>query len=807
MRALFSDAWYALRLLRTSRAFALVTTLTLAVGIGATTAMFSVVDGVLIQRFPVEDEGRLLVVWTSIPSRGFEHWPFSYAGYEGIRDRLHTASGVAAHPYSGAVPAVVRLDDGSAVSVQRATVTGEWFGVLGVRPQAGRLLTPADDTAGAAHVVVLSSAFARQLFGSPGGAIGRRIRFPEATFTVVGVTPAGFEYPRTTEAWLPAVLWRQSPYVAWDLVVRIAPGFTAAQAAADLDAALANLPHENGPLGDVGAAGIIRAQSFADTIVGSVRPSLLMLGIAVLLVLIVAGVNVACLLLARGVTRRREMSVRAAIGATRGRLVRQLAAEAFVLVAVGAGLAIFVATVALHGLLLLVPADVPRVAGTGIDARALAFAIVVAIVTAVLCGVLPALGTARADPADALRPPLGTATGGRRGVWLRHGLVMAQIAIAMLVLSGAALLLASFDRMRRLDVGFAAEHLLLAEIAIPPSRYQQPADHQRGMVRLAEHAATLPGVSDATAVTMAPFAGTQGVDATVFGEGQALGDSAAPIVNYEAADASYFGTLGVRILRGRGIGTQDRTGSQPVAVVNEAFARLFWPGREAIGRRIKWGTSRSDSPWLTVVGVAADTRYRELTVPRPTVYVPYPHGIPVTPGYLAVRGSNPIAAAAAIRRAVTDREPGATILRIDSITDLLAAPLARPRFQATLAMCFAAAALLLSIVGVYGMLALLVRQRTREIGIRMAIGASPADVRRLVLGQGVALGGGGVLIGTVLALALSRAVQPLLFGMSATDPRVLLATAVVLLGAVLAAAMLPTRMAMRTDPLVVLRSQ
>jgi putative ABC transport system permease protein len=308
-----------------------------------------------------------------------------------------------------------------------------------------------------------------------------------------------------------------------------------------------------------------------------------MLGGGVLLMLIVAGVNVANLLIARGLARRRELSVRAAVGASRLRLLRQLATEALMLASGGAVVAPFVAFVALKALLVLAPAELPRVAEIGIGGRALAFTVGIAMLAAVLFGMLPAFQSARVEPAEALRAPDGSAVPGTSRYWLRHGLVMGQIAITMLVLSMAGLLMRSFDRMQRLDVGFTAQDLFLAEVAIPPSRYAEPVDLQRAMVRLAEHVATLPGISHATAVSSAPFAGTQGVDATVFAEGQPFDESLNPLVNYEGADPFYFATLDLPILRGRGIDARDRAGSQPVVAVNEAFARLFWPGKDPIG--------------------------------------------------------------------------------------------------------------------------------------------------------------------------------------------------------------------------------
>jgi putative ABC transport system permease protein len=499
--------------------------------------------------------------------------------------------------------------------------------------------------------------------------------------------------------------------------------------------------------------------------------------------------------------------VRAAIGASGVRLVRQLAVEAAVLVSVAGGIAVVVAYIALEGLLVLAPPEMPRVAEIGIDPRALAFTVVVALLIAVTFGTLPALQTLRLDPAETLRAPDRSASPDARRNRMRHALVVGQIASTMLVMSTAGLLLKSVDRMRRLDVGFAATNLFLAEVTLPSSRYPEPPDVQRAMARLAEHTATLPGISHASAVVAAPFAGTQGVDATVFAEGQAIGEFSNPIVNYEGVDASYFATVGLPILRGRGIDLRDRAGSAPIVVINETFARLFWPGKDPIGRRIKWGSSKSDSPWLTVVGMAADTRYRELTTTRPSIYVPYAHGIPVSPGYLVARGDNAASVAAAIRRAVADQEPGATTLSIERVSNLLAAPLARPRFQTTLAVCFATLAFILSIVGTYAMLSFLVRQRRREIGIRIALGAAPSNVRGLVLHHSLTTGTFGVLLGTALALGGHRLVQPVLFGVTATDPVVLIGTAAWLLACVLASTLGPIRVATQTDPMLVLRSE
>ncbi len=802
MEDLSGDVRYALRLFLAHPGFAAAAALTLALGIGAATAVFGVVDGVLLKPFPVKDQQRLLVVWKSAPDRGMENWPFKYRTYEAMRERLHAVSSLAAHPYADTLTAVLHRDDGSAESLQRTAVTGEWFDVVGVQPRVGRLLTPSDDRDGAEPVIVLASGLAERLFGNVRNALGRTLRVDEGSCRVVGVTPAGFEYPRGSEAWMPAAPFRDSHYVDWNLMARIAPGFTIDQARADLQSVMISLKTESGVSGNQR----IVAMPFAHAVVGDVRPGLLVLGVVVLLMLIVAGVNVANLLLLRGLARRREFAVRTAIGASRGRLVRQLVIEALVLSAAGAGLAVFAARLALIGLLSLAPPELPRLASIAIDGRALWFASVAAIVTALLFGVLPALHTARGEPADALRMSDQTTARGTRQYWLRHGLVVAQVAIATLILSTAGLLLRSFDRMQRLPLGFAPADVALAEVALPSSRYPSPADLQRAMVRLAEYVSTLPGVSHASALATQPFAGTQGVDAIVYAEGQRLDESTNPFVNYEGADPYYFATLGLPILRGRGIEAQDRAGSQLVLVVNESFARLFWRGQDPIGRRVEFAHERSAGKWRTVVGLVADTRYRDLRTLRPSIYVPYLQGLPVGVSFLAVRTAHPTSIAGVLRQAVKTAEPDAAVTSVTPLPSMLAAPLARPRFQSALVVAFATLGFVLSVIGTYGVMAFFVRQRRREIGIRMALGAAPSSVRTLVLRQALIIGFLGAGLGVAAALAAGRLVQPLLFEVAPTDPLVLLGTAAALVGSTVIATLPPTRLATRTNPLIVLRN-
>ncbi len=805
------DVRFALRTFRARAGFAATAVLTLALGMGATTAVFSVVDGVLLKPLPVQDQAQLLVVWTSLPQRGFAHMPFTYEAYAALRGRLRTVSDLAAHPYNGTNRTALQLGD-RAVPLAVTPVTGDWFGVLGVRAASGRMLTAGDDRVGASPVIVLADAAARRLFGRE-AVTGRTLRIDDVTYTVAGIASPGFEYPGGAQAWVAAVPFylsrltgahslRDADQVDWDIVARVAPGFTVAQARAELAAATQQV--------DTGleTQQLVRAVPFADVVVGDVRPGLLVLAAAVLLVLLVAGVNVANLLLVRGLTRARELAVRSAMGASRGRLLRQLATEATVLVVAASIAGLCLAYATLHVLLAFAPPELPRLSQIALDGRALGFTAAIALAGAVLFGMLPAVRTARAAQGEALRVRgAGHASDGRGGL-LRHTLVAGQIAVTTIILSIAGLLLRSLDRMLHLDAGFDAQSVALVDIAMPPGLHTEAPQFQRAMVRLAEHIAAVPGISSASAVATQPFAVNGGVDAVWYAEGQTRAAASNPYANYEAVDAAYFRTLGLPIVRGRAIRENDRAGSAPVVWVNEAFARLYWPGADAIGRRIKLGMAESTDPWRTVVGVTADARYRDLTEVRPSVYVPYEQGIPVFPGYVALRtAGDPAAFAATLRRTVAQEEPGAALLGITPLPRLLAAPLARPRFQSALSAAFALLGLLLSVVGTYAVLAFSVRQRTREIGIRMALGAQAASVRALVLRQGLAIGGSGVLAGIAGATLLGRLVQPLLYSVTATDPLVLSLTATTLLGASLLATASPARLAMRTDPLRVMRNE
>jgi putative ABC transport system permease protein len=800
---LLQDLRYAVRQLRASPGFTTIAVLTLALGIGANTAMFSVVDGVLLRALPVRDQHRVLVIWREDRQRGFPHLPFVHGNLEDVRERTRTLTDVAAFPYWGASERVVRLPDGT-VPVAGTPVSGNFFRVLGARPVLGRLLQPEDDLPGAGLVAVIGHSLWQRIFGGDSAVVGKTLLMAEKTYAVVGVAPEEFAYPRGSEVWFALrPFWAGATQpLHVDLVGRLTPGATREQARAELDGILRQLAAEGDEFGENQTA-VVR--SFADVILGDVRPGLLLLELAVAVILVIATVNLANLLTIRGIARRQEFAVRGAIGASRGRLVRQLLTEAFVLGVLGGTVGVAIALWGTEALIALAPAQLPRLDEVGIDGRVLAFATAISLVTAGLFGLGPALGAGQTQPATRLRS--GTRGAGTygipRGPW--QGLVIGQIALALLMLIGAGLLVRSLARLQALDPGFQPAPLLLAELAFPYSKYPTLEQQHALLARIRPRVEAIPGVASATVVLNEPFAGNSGHDAWFTAEGQSAEEYATnPVLNYEGVDGNYFQTLGLPIVRGRALSEYDRRGSAPVVVVNETLARRLWPGTDPIGKRIKFGSPDRPDPWRTVVGVARDARYRELKEVRPTVHVPFEQGIPGHPRYLVLRtGTAPVVPA--LREALAEIDPDVVLLEAAPMEQLLDGPLAQPRFNTILLGLLGGLGLVLSAIGIYGVVGYAVSRRTHEIGLRMALGAGALDVVRLVLKQVVVLALIGIVIGLAAALAGTRLLSDLLYGVAATDLVTFAVVPSLLAVVALLAALLPARRATKVDPMVALR--
>ncbi len=804
--ALRQDLHYAVRALRRQPAFAPMAMLTLALGIGAATAMFSVVNGVLLRPLPIADQDRVLVMWGEQPARDFPHMPFPHSMLEEYVEWNRAFQMLAGIDYNGAWPRAMR-DGDETVTIAGTWVTGDFFRVMGVVPEHGRILLPEDDVTGAPPAMVISHSFWVRHFGGDPGAVGHAFHWDGRLFTVVGVMPRGFEYPRGAEFWTalkPIEGTVMETHV--DLVGRLHPNVTVEQARGDLAAFLQSTDAERPPvLQDLRPV----VTPFPELIVGEVRPALLILTAAVLLVLLIACINVANLLFIRGSSRVQELAIRNALGADRARITRQLLTESGVLV-IGAGvLGILFAYLAVRGLVLLAPPQLPRLESVRLDPVVLAFAVAVTLLTGLLAGLAPAVWSGARNAGTVLRSGArvgGGSVGARR---VRQALVAGQIALALLVLVSAGLLLRSLANLQRVEMGFARENLIIATMSLQPDRIGSREEQVAMVDAVIERLNALPGVMAATAVTRPPFSGPGGWDAPYTGEGQSTESREAnPVLNLELASGDYFRTLGIPLQRGRPFTERDREDAAPVVIVSEAVAWRTWPGEDPIGKQIKLGFLDSPTSWHTIVGVVGETRYRELVTPRPSIYFPIRQfGGPVPMSIGLRTGADPISVVPAVRGALREIHPDLQLVDALPLTQLLAEPLARPRFSAALLGVFAAFSLLLAAVGIYGVMAAHVRQRWHEIGVRMALGARAADVRRLVLSQGLLLALAGATVGGLLALAGTRVLSGVLFEVSPTDPLTFATVASTLLLIALGACYLPARRATEVDPMATLRSE
>ena len=808
------DLGLAWRGLRRARAFTGAAVLTLAVGIGGTTAMFALIQGVLLRPLPVPEQDRLILAWKALPTAGAAHWPFRAPEIDVISRESRVLESVAGVSYYDHPSPFAAVENGSASSISGAAVAGDFFRVLGVKPILGRALNRADDVIGAESVLVITHGLWQRRYGGSRDVIGRRVIMNERPFAIVGVMPPQVECPHGVEAWMTVAAsastvtnppFREGVLRDIDLIARLRPGATIEQARSELLGLAPRLEVDAPPDAVRGWTPVVR--SYEDVVVGDVRPALLLLFGAVGLVLLIASANAANLLLLRGEARRPELAVRAALGAGPGRLARQLLAESLLL-ALAAGLVgLAVTWWTLRALVALVPDGLPRVESVRIDAGVLLFTVAVAFLTAALAGLTPALSVARADLVAHLRRGGRGATGSaaRRG---RRGLVVAQVALAVTVVAAAGLLTRSLLRLQAVDMGLATDRLLFVRLALPQAKYADGARHLQFLEDVVARLEATPGIVGATPVNTPPFAGTGGWDAPEFtAEGQSVKQAATnPALNLESVHPSYFDTFGVPLVRGRGFTGADRRGAPDVAVVSEDLAARTWPGEDPIGKRIKFGRLESAEPWRTVVGVARPTRYRELVRLRATLYVPAAQFIAAAEMLVLRTASPPAVVAGLVRERVRAIDPDVQVAQVAPFRDLLHGPLARPRFNAFLIGVFGVAALLLAAIGLYAVIAASVRQRYTEIGVRVALGATVSDVRGLVLGEGLRLAGLGAAIGVAGAAAATRLLRGLLFEVHPLDPASMLGAALLLIGVSALASYLPARRATHVNPIALLRT-
>ena len=817
------DLRYALRALRRTPTFTAAAILILGLGIGMASAVFTVFQAVVLRRLPVQDQDRIVEL-SGVAKGAAREVPLPLDPFHRFRQESRTLQSVGGFAHWGSVSAPV-MDGDRPLLVRQATVTGNFFQVLGAAPTLGRLLRPEDEreygpnAANAnALVAVISYDAWRRLFGGDSAVIGRRLHLPDMKWnpTIIGVAPPGLDYPRGAELWTPNV------YAGgMDVVARLAPGATLGAARTDYLTFVTRDPDyvKAGLADQIGA----RAEPLERMVLGDVKTALSVLTAAVAMLLLLACVNIGNLLLLRAAGRAQELAVRRALGAGSADIVKQLSAESAVLGIGGGVLGFGLARELLTLLLRLAPAGLPRLDMIRIAPAPLAIAGAATVLAVLLFGLLPVVSTARCDFSSQLRADARSGAEGRRLRAVRRTLVASQIAVALVLLSGAGLLVRSFARLSGLDMGFATSHLSVLGVSMPwdkwvawcggaPPKVDSAATNRFRKCmdgwsfqfhdQLVTGFRAIPGVEKASPVAVPPFLGSNVFMTRLMAAGQSEGESSAnPWVGMDFVGPEYFDAIGLPILRGRGFTDADREGSPNVAVVTQTIANRFWPGEDPIGKQVR---QAAGSPVITVVGLVGDFHFREHRQATPMLIRPYRQDF--AQGNLVIRTQGALATLLpAIRKAVQAVDPDAALVEARTMDEVIAPQLAQPRLNALLLSAFAFAAVLLAAIGLYGIMASAVSHQTRELGVRLALGATPDRLRAMILRQALTVAGAGALTGLLGALAGSRLITSMLFEVTPTDPVALLGACGLLLAVALLAAYIPARRATRVDPMVALR--
>src|SRR5579859_2514477 len=804
LESIWQDVRFAVRMLRRNPAFTVVALLTLALGIGANTAIFSVAYHILLRPLPFSDAERLVMVWEDASSYGFPRDTPSPGNFASWKANNGVFSGMAAMDRQ-------RFDlsgEGAPVQLLGEEISANMFPLLGVQPELGRNFLPEEDNPGAIHAVILSHSLWMANFGGRPQILGQQIWLNDfAKYTIVGVMPRGFVFPdRETQIWTPLRLSDKdlanhgSHYL--HVIARLKDGVSLSQANSDLGIIAQRLatqfPDSNAKVGAY-------ATPLRDHLTGSSRLAAIVLLAAVGFVLFIACANMANLLLARATGRQKELLMRMALGAKRGRIVRQLLTESMLLSVLAGCTGLLLAVWGTHFLAYLIPDGLAPISRSGLNAEVLAFLFCVSLSCGVVFGLAPALHISRLD----ILSPIKGNIRGNAGARLRDVLVVSEVALALTLLSGSALMVRSFMNVRGLDPGFRPAHVLAVETVLPFPKYQNSARRNEFFEEVLYRISHLPGVVAAGCTTWLPLTNWGGAAGIVIEGHPAPSPGQHIIPNIRMISSRYLPALGVRLIQGRSFDKRDAANTPLVALINQTAAKDFWPGENPIGARIKRDDDSKPQPWITVVGIVGDVRDSGLDEPsRPTIYYPYDQHDFFAPSYIAVRASgDPMALASAVREqiwAVDKDQPVTHAMPLEEMFDDFLAP---RKIQSSLLGAFAGFALLLAVLGIYGLLAYSVTQRTKEIGVRLALGASPGDIVRSILAQGLKLASLGVVIGELGALALSRGFRNLLFGVSAVDPITLGGTALALLAVSALACYVPAHRAMRVDPVIALRHE
>lgn len=809
MDQLFTDLRYGLRGLLKRPAFTAIALLTLALGIGVNTAIFSAVDSVLLRSMPFKNAESLVAVWEHSPQLGIARNEMAPANFFDLRNQNQVFEGL-----GGFGEMSMNLTGvGEPERLEGQLVTANVFVLLGVQPALGRTFAPQEDQVGQDHVAVLSHALWQRRFNRDPNIINTQVTLNGESYTIVGVMPPDFFFPiRESELWIP---WSMPPDQAsgrgdhyLHAIARLKPGVTNERANTEVESIAARLatdyPRTNEGLGFV-------VNSFQRDYVGDLRQPILILFAAVGLVLLIACANVANLLLAQATARRREIAIRMALGARRWTIARQLLLESLLLAIGGGVLGVFGAVWGVEALSKLLPESLSKLQAVTIDARVLVFTVAVVVVTALAFGVVPALHAVRANPGEALSETARDAAGGNSGRYVRRVLVVSEVALAVVLLVGAGLLIRSFQRLNQVDVGFNPNNVLTMRAVLPFPKYQKPEARRAFYDELLRRVDEIPGVESAGVITFLPLSFT-GMKFSFSVEGRTnVNDMNLPFALYRVVSPDYFRALEIPLQRGRFFDSRDSKDSQPVMVVNRRLAEQFWPGEDPTGKRLKIGPPDSQNPWAVIVGVVGDVRQQGLYgEQKPELYVPYAQEwrMWMAPKDLVVRTTgDPNALAAAVREAVWAVDKDQPVSNVRTMDQVFAATISRERFQMLLLTLFATLALVLACIGLYGVISYMVAQRTHEIGVRMALGAQAFDVLSLVIRQGMLLVVVGLIVGIGIGTVVTRVLSDMLYGVSARDPLTFVGVPVLLLLVAFLACYIPARRATRIDPLTALRAE
>ncbi|HEV2915191.1 MAG TPA: ABC transporter permease [Pyrinomonadaceae bacterium] len=809
MGTLWQDLRYGARMLLNKPGFTAVAVLALALGIGANSAIFSVVNAVLLRPLPYEDSNRLVLISEYPKQEGVPDTltMTSYPNINDWRDQNHVFEGVASFRTSGFTLTGVEQPE----RLNGVRVSADFFNLLRVRPLIGRSFLPEEDRPGGERVVLMSHSLWQRRYGGAADVVGRTLVLSDEQYRVIGVLPADFNFPfagRKTE------LWATTAYEGQNLtsrgsrtsfvIARLKAGVSVAQAQADLERIASRIEQQ---YPDINTGLGVHVTGMQEQLVGKVRPALWMLLGAVGFVLLIACSNVANLLLARATVRQREVAIRTALGAGRWRIVRQLLTESLLLAGLAGAVGLLMAVWGIDLLVALSPSDLPRFDTVRVDARVLGFTMFVSLLTGVIFGLAPALKTSRIDLTQALKE--GSRSLAHAGLRLKGLLVVSEMALALVLLIGAGLLIKSFWRLQDVDPGFNPKNVLTMRINLPDKKYPEGKERIAFVKGAIERINALPGVERAAFVTPVPFSGD------FIGSSFAIDGRPAPVPGQEpSADfrgitPDYFSALNVPLIRGRYFTEQDRKGSVGAAIINETLARRYFSGEDPIGKSlidVGVGVDEDEPKRWEIVGVVGDVRHRGLDIePAPEVYLPHQQQA-WNWGYFVIRTrTEPSGLAASVIAQILSIDKDQAVARVQTLDQMIAGSVARPRFYMLLLTVFAGVGLILTVVGIYGVMAYSVAERTHEIGIRMALGARQRDVLRMVLGHGMLLALAGIALGLAAAFLLTRVVASLLFEVSATDPLTFACVALLAALVALLACYIPARRATRVDPMIALR--